>query len=81
MRGGAAPLPRTWRGHIRWRLAVPILGLSLLFGAIGSTAVTHGAELARGMEAGRAMLAGAGAWLSTIAAQAFTMEWTHARVP
>ena len=79
MRSGTAPLPKTWQGHNRWRLAAPIVGLGLLFG-IGSTTMTHGAELAQGIEAGRAVLAGTGAWLSTAAAQAFTMQCTHARV-
>ena len=77
--GGTAPLPNTWHGRIRWRLAVPIVGVSLLFGVVGGAATTHGAELAQGIEAGREMVAGTGAWLSTVAAQAFTMQCTHAR--
>jgi hypothetical protein len=80
MRSGTAPLPNTWHGHIRWWLAVPIVGLGLLSGIIGSTAMTHGAEVAQGIEAGREMVASTGAWLSTAAAQAFTMQCTHARV-
>jgi hypothetical protein len=79
MRGGTAPFPNTWQARIRWRLVVPILGLSVLFGGIGSTAIAHGAELAQGIEAGRQMVASTGAWLGTAAAQAFTMQCTHAR--
>ena len=79
MRGSTAPLPKPPLAQLRWRLAAPIVGLGLLFG-IGSTAMTHGAELAQGMEAGRAVVAGTGAWLSTAAAQAFTMQCTHARM-
>ena len=80
MRSGTVPLPNTWHGHIRWWLAVPIVGLGLLSGIIGSTAMTHGAEVAQGIEAGREMVASTGTWLSTAAAQAFTMQCTHARV-
>ena len=80
MRSGTAPLPKTWQGHNRWRLAAPIVGLGLLFGIVGSTAMTHGAELAQSVEAGREMVAGTGASLSTAVAQAFTMQCTHAQV-
>jgi hypothetical protein len=77
IRGRTAPVPNTWRGGVRWRLAVPIVGVSLLLGIVGSTATTHGAELAQGVEAGRDIVAGTGAWLSTLAAQAFTIQCTH----
>jgi hypothetical protein len=80
IRGGAAPLPSTWRGRVSRRLVVPIVGASLLFGMVASTAISHGAELAQGIQAGREMAAGTGAWLSTAAAQAFTMQCAHARV-
>ena len=80
IRGGTAPPPSTWRGRVRWRLAVPIVGASLLFGMLGTTAATHDVELAQGIEVGREMMAGTGAWLSTVAAQAFTMQCSHARV-
>jgi hypothetical protein len=53
--------------------------MSLLLGGIGGTAVTHSAELGQGVEAGRQMMAGTGAWLSSAAAQAFTMQCAHAR--
>ena len=80
IRGGTLPPPSTWRGRVRWRLAVPIVGASLLFGMLGTTAATYGAELAQGIETGRAVVAGTGAWLSTAAARAFTMQCTHAQV-
>ena len=80
IRGGTALSPSTWRGRVRWRLAVPVVGVSLLFGVVASTAITHGAELAQGIELGREMMAGTAAWLSTAAAQAFTMQCTHAHV-
>src|SRR5438132_9050792 len=79
MRSGTAPLPKTWQSHIRWRLAAPIVGLGLLFAIVGSTAMTHGAELAQSVEAGREMVAGTGASLSTAVAQAFTMQCTTRR--
>ena len=80
IRGGTVPPPSTWRGRVRWRLAVPIVGASLLFGMLGTTAATHGAELAQGIEASREVVAGTGAWLSTVAVRAFTMQCTHAQV-
>ena len=80
MWGGTAQTSKTWQDRIGWRVAVPIVGLGLLFGVIGSTAITHGAELGQGIEAGRQMVAGTGAWLATAAVQAFTMQCTHARV-
>ena len=80
IRGGTAPPPSTWRGRVRWRLAVPIVGASLLFGMFGPAAATHGVELAQGIEASREVVAGTGAWFTTAAAQAFTMQCSHARV-
>jgi hypothetical protein len=47
---------------------------------VGSTTATHSAEVAQTIDAGREMVAGTGAWLSTVAAQAFTMQCAHARV-
>ena len=79
MRGGTAPLPNAWRARLRWRVALPIVALGLLVGGIGSTAITHGAELGQGVEAGRQLVAGTSTWLSTAAAQAFTLQCAHAR--
>ena len=80
IRGGTAPPPSTWRGRVRWRLAVPIVGMSLLLGMLGTTAATHGVELAQGIETSREVVAGTGTWLSTVAARTFTMQCSHARV-
>jgi hypothetical protein len=79
LRGATGSLPRAWGTRMRWRLAVPIVGASLLTGVVATTAATHPAEVALAFDAGRSTLVETGAWLSTTTAQAFTMHCAHAR--
>jgi hypothetical protein len=74
------PRSEARRVRIRWRLAGPIVAMSLALGMVGSATATHSAEVAQTIDAGRELVAGTGAWLSTVAAQAFTMQCAHARV-
>ena len=69
---------QTLRVPNRWPAVVPVVALAVVFCTLGGTVLTHGAELGLAMEQGRQLATEAGAWLSTTAAQAFTMQCTHA---
>ena len=69
---------QTLRVPNRWPAVVPVVALAVVFGALGGTVLTRGAELGLGVEQGRQLATQAGGWLSTTAAQAFTMQCTHA---
>jgi hypothetical protein len=77
---GTPPRSEARRVRIQWRLAGPVVALSLVLGMVGNPTATNSAEVAQTIDASGEMVAGTGAWLSTVAAQAFTMQCAHARV-
>lgn len=73
---GRMQVATRWDIGSRW--CAGLLIMVLVLGALVGTALTHAAELNMAMQQADQLVTGAGAWLSTTAAQAFTMQCTHA---
>jgi hypothetical protein len=70
---------KRWDSGSRWPLAMLMIVLGLVLGALAAGAlVTHAAELNMALQQTGQLVTAANAWLSTTAAQAFTMQCTHA---
>jgi NhaP-type Na+/H+ or K+/H+ antiporter len=62
----------------RWRVAMLMIVLGMLLSVALAGALTHAAELGMATQQMRQLVTAANVWLSTTAAQAFTMQCTHA---
>ena len=68
---------QTLRVAKRWPAVVPAVAVAVVFGVLGGTVLKHAAELGLAVERSHQLATEAGAWLSTTAAQALTMQCTH----
>jgi hypothetical protein len=69
---------RRWDRGSRWPAATLVIVLGLALGALVAGALAQTAELNMAMQQAGQLVTAANAWLSTTAAQAFTMQCTHA---
>jgi hypothetical protein len=70
---------KRWDSGSRWPAVMLMIVLGVALGAlVGGALVTHAAELSMALQQTGQLVTAANAWLSTTAAQAFTMQCTHA---
>jgi hypothetical protein len=71
---GSMQVAKRWDSRPRW----PVAMLMIVLGVLLAGALTHAAELSMASQQMAQFVTAANAWLSTTAAQAFTMQCTHA---
>jgi hypothetical protein len=65
---------KRWDSSSRW----PVMMVTIVLGVLLAGALTHAIELGMATQQIGQLVTAANAWLSTTAAQAFTMQCTHA---